>query len=107
MLVENQWAENRAIALFEEIITTLQRQGFDVVLLFTPYLHDVWEKPAGELARNIMTYYMNTAGELARRLNIRVLGSFDPVEAGCARSEFFDFMHPKPICINKIFLPGT
>jgi len=105
-LSPKKWADDRAIELFEAIIIVLQQQGFEVVLLFTPYHHDVWEKPPGELARNIMTYYMETAGELASKLNIRVLGSYNPIETDCARHEFYDFMHPKPICINRIFMAG-
>jgi hypothetical protein len=102
----DKWIDDKAIVLFEEIIIVLQQQGFEVVLLFTPYHFDVWEKPSGELARNIMTYYMETAGELASKLNIQVLGSYNPDEIGCNRHEFYDFMHPKPICINRIFMAG-
>lgn len=105
-LEPDKWADDKAIDLFEEIIRVLQQQGFEVVLLFTPYHYDVWEKPSGEQARKILNYYWRETGKLASRLNIRVLGSYNPLQIGCARDEFYDFMHPKPICINKIFLAG-
>lgn len=39
---------------------------------------------------------------LAERNNVAIVGSYDPIKAGCGESEFFDGMHPTSSCMKKI-----
>lgn len=41
--------------------------------------------------------------DLAAELNVELLGSYDPEVAGCAPDEFYDGMHPKESCMEKVF----
>ena len=40
--------------------------------------------------------------ELAANLNVSIIGSYDPEVVGCSSDEFYDGMHPKDSCMNKI-----
>ncbi|WP_050463149.1 hypothetical protein [Herbaspirillum autotrophicum] len=38
--------------------------------------------------------------------HVQLIGSFDPKIANCQQSEFFDGMHPKATCIQRMFIVG-
>ena len=39
---------------------------------------------------------------LANKLNIQIIGSYDPVKVGCTNIDFYDGMHPKNECMKRI-----
>ena len=40
--------------------------------------------------------------EIAKSLEIQVIGSFNPNHVGCTKEEFFDSVHPKDECVSKL-----
>ena len=40
--------------------------------------------------------------EIAKSLEIQVIGSFNPKKIGCTEEEFYDEMHPKDLCLSKL-----
>ncbi len=47
----------------------------------------------------------NSFRRLGADLGVRVIGSYDPAQDGCTSDEFYDGMHPKVSCIEKVLLP--
>ena len=43
-------------------------------------------------------YYRN----LSKELNVEIVGSYNPLKVGCNEYEFYDGMHPKDSCMDKV-----
>ncbi len=103
-LVNGMLYDKKAIHVFEDILSNLKARGFKIYLLFTPYHQNVWNKKSGKLAQNAMQATYQISAVLAEKLNLSIIGSYHPDELKCKKDEFYDFMHPKPSCLNKIFI---
>lgn len=90
-----------AVSLFFEAIEVL-KNDYKIILLLTPYHHSAFSTENLKYQK-----YFNQVEETVRsfgqKLNIKILGSFNPKSVGCQADEFYDFMHPKSSCINRIF----
>jgi hypothetical protein len=93
-----QYSE-KAIDMFEKLLRKLNELGFKVVLLMTPYHHNVLK---GKITLSAFNEIEPQIKKLGHKLGVRVLGSYDPNKIGCNPSEFFDEMHPKDVCLSKI-----
>jgi peptidoglycan/LPS O-acetylase OafA/YrhL len=85
--------------LFERFILSL-RDSHKVILVLSPYhpkLFSYLETHSPHFLR-----IENDVREFATENNIQVVGSYNPMVAGCTRDEFYDGMHPKPNCIYRI-----
>lgn len=40
--------------------------------------------------------------DLAKRIGIKVIGSYDPDRVGCSEGDFYDGVHPKDICMERV-----
>ena len=45
--------------------------------------------------------------EFANSNDIRIIGSYDGHSTGCEEDEFYDGMHPKGSCIQRLFVQGN
>jgi hypothetical protein len=94
-----------AIDRFERLTRHLQAAGVQVIFLLTPYhpLHYAYvvaHDRVGTLARTDATYR-----DVARRADVRVAGAYDPGKAGCSESEFWDGLHAKKSCLDRLVEP--
>lgn len=103
-LVKGMLYDKKAIKVFEHKLSDLKEHGFKVYLLFTPYHQNVWDKKSGILAQTAMQTTYQISVKLAEKLNLSIIGSYHPEDLKCKENEFYDFMHPKPSCLNKIFI---
>jgi hypothetical protein len=87
----------------EKFIDRLKGDGVGVILFLAPYHPLTYENlrrssKYGSILQEAETYFR----DLARRNGIRVLGSYNP-SGWCAPEEFYDGMHPRKICLNRLF----
>ena len=87
---------------FITIALALKNIGIDVAFIFTPYYHDVVENPEAATVK-AMKQTINVNSKIFSKLGFPTYGSYNPSIVGCSRDQFFDFMHPKTACVNKIF----
>ncbi len=89
--------------MYETLVAHLVRRGIDVALVLSPYHPQAYREIIElDLAHPKVERDFR---EFAERLGVGLVGSYDPVEAGCAADEFYDGMHPKPACLKKILAP--
>lgn len=75
-------------------------KNYKVILVLTPYHPKLYE-----MMMKKQKTHIKIEGEfrnLANKLNIQIIGSYDPARAGCANIDFYDGMHPKDGCMKRI-----
>lgn len=88
---------------FASLLDRLRREGVEVSLFLAPYHPAMYEA----LSRADGPYAMVAQAEryvrdVARVRNLPLFGSYDPAATGCPAAEFYDEMHPKPSCLDRI-----
>ncbi|MCW7498816.1 acyltransferase family protein [Leptospira soteropolitanensis] len=85
-----------------EFIKFIEAQSLkrNVVLVLSPYHPKLFERMKKELS--VIIEIEKIFRKVAKERNIQITGSYDPFVAGCNIEEFFDGMHPKDSCMNKI-----
>lgn len=86
---------------YRALIDWLLEQNIEVKLVLSPYHPELYAEFA-EMTPEIYEAEL-LFRNLAKQKNIDVLGSYNPSVTGCSASEFYDGIHPKESCINKIF----
>ena len=72
----------------------------EVILVLSPYY-----KPSFELTVKKIPAYLEIENKfinLATKHKIKILGSYDSKLVNCKNNEFYDSMHPKDICMQKL-----
>jgi hypothetical protein len=90
-----------ARTILERLVKEIKTQNRQVVFVLSPYHPIVYD-----LMHKRDTKFMEIEGifkEIAELNGVVVIGSYDPIKAGCHTDEFYDGMHPKDKCMNKIF----
>ncbi len=86
---------------YRALIDWLLKQNIEVKLILSPYHPELYTDFA-EMTPKIYEAELQFRN-LARQTNIDILGSYNPSVVGCSVREFYDGIHPKESCINKIF----
>lgn len=88
-----------AFAVFGELIKELQKRGKRVVVLLIPY-HPLAYKDnvMGEALSEVSQRLSRMAGEFG----VQMKGSYNPADVECIANEFFDDMHPKGSCLERL-----
>ncbi|NTW89278.1 MAG: hypothetical protein HGB26_09270 [Desulfobulbaceae bacterium] len=85
-----------------QLIKELQKRGKRVVVLLIPYHPAVYKD-------KLMSDALNEVRQRVNRLEveegIHLKGSYNPTDFGCTANEFFDDMHPKDSCLEKLSTP--
>jgi peptidoglycan/LPS O-acetylase OafA/YrhL len=84
---------------FELLIDYFKVKRINVKLFFSPYhplLYPYLAKDTNFL------FSKHKFIQLAKKHSISIVGSYNPDECGCNIADFYDGMHPKDACINKI-----
>jgi peptidoglycan/LPS O-acetylase OafA/YrhL len=85
--------------LFEKFILSISERH-NVVIVLVPYHPKLYE-----LMKNKDEKFLNIEDafrDISSKLNVKIIGSYDPAKFGCNEGDFFDGMHPKDSCIKKI-----
>lgn len=90
-----------AIEMYKLLIEWVRRNGVEPLFLLTPYHHNVWQLEDSLNARALRAT-TQVVNRLADEMHVPVIGSYDPVVIGCAKQDFFDYMHAKPACLDKL-----
>lgn len=85
----------------ERFVAELKRQNKKVVFVLSPYHPKLFELM--RLEDRKFLEIESKFREIAESNGAEVVGSYDPVKVGCSSEEFYDGMHPKDKCIDKIF----
>ena len=97
--IDGGWYEEKAVDDFIKLVKLLKGK-FNIIFLMTPYHPKVWDldQPIIDLMINIE----NKIHLIAKELNIKVIGSYNPIKIGCSKNEMFDSMHAKAKCLIKL-----
>lgn len=95
-----QYSE-RGVEFFSSLIRYLRARGINIVILMTPYHHNVWADEQS-LTTKALLEIESLIRKLGHELDISVIGSYNPDVVGCEPEEFYDDMHPKPSCLSKL-----
>lgn len=93
--------QKHAIETYRSLILWVKNQGVAPILLLTPYHENVWKSRHSPTLAALQTTESIVSG-MARDLNIKLIGTYDPHKAGCLSAEFHDFMHPTTRCLAKL-----
>lgn len=95
--------QKNAVYDYKILLTWLIKNHIQPVLLMTPYHPSSWknEGSANYKAFNATRKIIN---QLASELHLQVIGSYQPILAGCMPIEFYNCMHPTLSCLNKLNL---
>ncbi|AEF99601.1 hypothetical protein [Methylomonas methanica] len=92
------------IKQFEALILNLYAEGTKVILFLAPYHPDFYKvmNDATSPYRRVIDAE-DYLYHFAETHKFPIFGSYNPRRIPCSRGDFFDEMHPRPICIDKIF----
>ena len=84
---------------FEQFVAKTS-SSYKVVLVLVPYHPKLYERMVSQDRKfiDIESQFI----DLAAKLDIQIVGSYDPSALGCSDFEFFDGMHPKDSCMEKV-----
>lgn len=85
--------------IFEKLILQIKSER-NVVLVLPPY-HPKLYKFMVQEDKNFIEIEKNFR-EMAAKLQVHIIGSYNPEKIGCSNHEFYDGMHPKASCMNKV-----
>ncbi|MEC8147383.1 MAG: DUF1574 family protein, partial [Pseudomonadota bacterium] len=91
-----------SIEKLENFILYLKSNNVTVTLILSPYHPKLYQLMRTQKPKflEIEAWYR----EFAKRNDIRIIGTYDGNTMGCKENEFYDGMHPKKSCMQKLFL---
>ncbi len=93
--------DTNAINFLVKIVEIIRESGISVDFILTPYHENVFALGETKVVKNIREVD-HLVKQLSGKLNIPYYGSYFPAELKCTSTEFFDFMHAKRSCLDKI-----
>jgi len=97
----NYTYSNEVRTILEKFASELKRQDKKVVFVLSPYHPKLFDLM--RLEDRKFLEIESKFREIAESSGAEVIGSYDPVKVGCASNDFYDGMHPKDKCVDKIF----
>lgn len=92
--------------LFERWIQFLQRDGERVVLVLSPYHPAIYPQILAQ-PNNHLRVLEPKLRELAQRMKLPIIGSYDPAIAGVADADFYDGDHLREVGLTKMYGPAV
>ncbi len=83
------------------LISYLKSLDVKVTLILSPYHPDLYQLMKTD--KPIFIEIENKFRGISQQHNVGIIGSYDPALVGCTSDEFYDGMHPKEACMNKLF----
>lgn len=90
-----------ARTIFRNLIQWLKLKGIDTTLVLTPYHPKLFQMMVNR--KPIFLQVEEDFRRLSDNLDIDIIGSYNPNNLGCGAHEFYDGMHPKKSCLQKMF----
>lgn len=90
-----------AVLLFKKLVHFLKKADINTVIVMTPYHHNVWKDKNSITTKALIDMEVKIRS-VGKELQLEVLGSYDPDKIGCVSNEFYDMMHAKYLCLEKI-----
>lgn len=98
----NDYKESTEVReILMRLVQVIKHSNQNVAFILSPY-HPTLYKLMEQRDRKFLKIE-SVFREIAKELEIKVFGSYDPVKVGCTSEEFFDGMHPKDTCMEKVF----
>lgn len=88
---------------FEAFLVHYRQLNIRVVLVLSPYYPELYQRFASE-----DRVYLDTETQfrtLAKHTGVEIIGSYDPRKVGCDSNDFYDGMHPKGACMERVLRP--
>ena len=92
-----------ALRRLEGVLDLLRADGVQPVLALAPFHPAAYAIIAKSSRYKIAVDAETAIRRLARRLEVPVIGSYDPVALGVGEDEFYDAVHPKESAVAKLF----
>ena len=83
------------------LVNYLKSLNVKVTLVLSPYHPDLYQKMI--LDKPIFIDIENKFRKISQHHNIEIIGSYNGSVVGCTGDEFYDGMHPKEVCMSKLF----
>jgi len=99
--MSNYKFSNEARRILEKFVGKLKAENRKVVLVLSPYHPSLYELM--RLQNREFLEIESIFREIAVTYGIGLIGSYDPTKVGCSSEDFFDGMHPKDKCMEKVF----
>ena len=99
-IIPGKWYSQNAVETLTQYVLYLKK-NFKVVFIMIPSHPAVWnfdEQPVVTAMKMVEP----KVHEIAKSLEIQVIGSFNPKKIGCIGEEFYDEMHPKNLCVSRL-----
>ena len=92
---------NEVRHIFEKFVSELKSQNLKVVIVLSPYHPSTYDlmRLQDKKFLEIESIFM----EIAVTYGVELIGSYNPTKVGCSSEDFYDGMHPKGKCMNKVF----
>jgi len=87
--------------ILEKFVFELKAQNRKVVLVLSPYHPSLYDLM--RLQDRKFLEIESIFKEIAATYEVELIGSYDPTKVGCSSEEFYDGMHPKDKCMEKVF----
>lgn len=87
----------QTLGLFVELA---MKEGVQIIFFLSPFHPQSYSRIVEKYPIVNQAEEMYTGIAFEKKLIL--LGSFDPAKSACLSSEFYDGMHPKPICLKKV-----
>lgn len=87
--------------ILEKFVSDLKAQNRKVVLVLSPYHPSLYDLM--RLHDRKFLEIESIFKEIAVTYGVQLIGSYDPTKVGCSSEEFYDGMHPKGNCMEKVF----
>lgn len=91
----------KSILILKKVFKLVQSKT-NLYIILTPYHHSAFSDKNSKFLK-YFTEVESEIKKIATERNIKVIGSYKPTRVNCSPEEFFDYMHPKPSCVDKIF----
>ncbi len=94
---EERKTDPKRVTAFEDLLKTMRNDGVRVVLFLSPY-HPLFYKnlPSLDATETVLR-------GIAERHNISVFGAYNPEKLSLTEADFFDYWHPTPEGLAKLF----
>ena len=100
-LVEGSYFQDYAVGFFIELVKYLQKNNIEVFFVLIPYHHSVISNESQPILKTI-DKVTTKIYDLAKLLQVNVIGSYDPNVLQCTKDEFYGETHPKASCLKKL-----
>lgn len=89
----------------ELFLAFLEKSKVRTVIFLAPYHPLAYEGLARKQSGRMIGKVEANLREIAENHQVPLMGSYDPVLSGCSEAEFYDGMHPREVCVNRILRP--